>query len=566
MDSWETGVKLTRFSIAAKLYSIFAALAIVTVMAAMVAVVNARRHAALAHEYEFAFADAQNVARVNGLIYAVVMESRGIYLSADIPAAKKFAQSLLRFNDRIGEVVNDWRRTIRSDDAELFAGFSGRIKQFREFRRELARRGVEIGPPAAREWGDNDANRSVRTALNDDLDALAKVYSKRSDRIYAEIDRGIDTTAWILSILGAVAGLLAAAGAIIISRAVVRPLAEITRVTEVVAKGTSAVAIPFGNRGDEVGALARSIIVFEHAMRDNEDLNRATRAAEDRARHQEKLAAKISQFNTEVEATLAELGRICEHMLGASTQLSGAADHASTMTATAATASTEASASVRDIASAVEELAASITEINRQVANSDTIAHKAVSEVEQTNATVQELDEVAGRIGDVVNLIAGIASQTNLLALNATIEAARAGDAGRGFAVVAGEVKALAGQTAKATADIGTQIAEIQHATLRSLEATVAIEKIIRQIGGFSATIAEAVSQQRVATQRIANSAEVAAKRTVDSVGQVERMGQAATDTRVSATAVRTVADKLSLVASDIRRQIDQFFEQLHAA
>ncbi len=559
-------MKLTKFSIAIKLYSIFALLAIVTVMVATVAVVNARHHAALTHEYESAFAGAKNVERVNGLIYAVVMESRGIYMSADIPEAKKFAKGLLEFNNRIGEVVNDWQRRIRSDDAELFASFSWRIKLFQEFRRELARRGVEIGPAAAREWGDNDANRRVRIALNNDLEALARVYSNRSDNIYAEIDRGIDTTAWVLSFLGGIAVLLAGAGAIIIWRSVVRPLAEITRVTEVVAEGTSAVAIPFGDRGDEIGALARSIIVFEQAMRDNEDLNRATRAAEDRARHQERLAAKISQFNTEVEMTLAELGRICESMLSASTQLSCSAEYASTRTATATTASSEVSASVRDIASAVDELAASITKINRQVANSDTIAHKAVSKVEQTNATVKELDEVAGRIGDVVDLISGIASQTNLLALNATIEAARAGDAGRGFAVVAGEVKALAGQTAKATEGIGMQIAEMQHATLRSLEATVAIEKIIREIGGISGSIALAVSQQRAATHRIVRSAEVAAKRTVESVGEVERVSRAAADTRVSATAVRTVADDLSSVAAHIRRQIDQFFEQLHAA
>ena len=89
---------------------------------------------------------------------------------------------------------------------------------------------------------------------------------------------------------------------------------------------------------------------------------------------------------------------------------------------------------------------------------------------------MQELNEAAKRIGDVVSLITDIAEQTNLLALNATIEAARAGEAGRGFAVVAGEVKALAGQTAKATEDIAKQIAGMQHATSRSIEAIEAIE------------------------------------------------------------------------------------------
>ncbi len=122
-------------------------------------------------------------------------------------------------------------------------------------------------------------------------------------------------------------------------------------------------------------------------------------------------------------------------------------------------------------------------EIDRQVAQSNAIADKAVGEAEWTNAAVKELNEAAGRIGDVVKLITDIAEQTNLLALNATIEAARAGDAGRGFAVVASEVKALAGQTAKATEDIGAQIAGMQQATTRSIAAIGAIERTIREIG-----------------------------------------------------------------------------------
>ena len=125
---------------------------------------------------------------------------------------------------------------------------------------------------------------------------------------------------------------------------------------------------------------------------------------------------------------------------------------------------------MRDIASAADELAMSVLEIERQVSQSNGIAMKAVAEAERTNDTVQELSEAAGRIGDVIRMINDIAEQTNLLALNATIEAARAGDAGRGFAVVAGEVKALAGQTAKATDEIGAQIAGMQQATNRSID------------------------------------------------------------------------------------------------
>ena len=221
---------------------------------------------------------------------------------------------------------------------------------------------------------------------------------------------------------------------------------------------------------------------------------------------------------------------------------------------------------MRDIASAADELAASVMEIDRQVGHSNAIAEKAVGEAERTNTAVKELDEAAKRIGDVIRLITDIAEQTNLLALNATIEAARAGEAGRGFAVVAGEVKALAGQTAKATEDIAAQIAGMQHATARSIAAIGAIERTIRDIGSISGAIAAAVTEQGAATQEIARSVEIAAKRTTETADEVSRVGDATENTRASVTTVKSVADELGAVAGRIRGQVDAFFERLRAA
>ena len=112
------------------------------------------------------------------------------------------------------------------------------------------------------------------------------------------------------------------------------------------------------------------------------------------------------------------------------------------------------------------------------------------------------------RIGDVVRLIDSIAGQTNLLALNATIEAARAGDAGKGFAVVAGEVKALAAQTAKATAEIGAQIETVRGATEETVAAMNEIGGIIGRMGDVSTAISAAVEEQSVTTREIASSIE----------------------------------------------------------
>jgi len=372
-------VNLPKLSIAAKLYTIFALLAVATMALAGCAVFNSWRHAELTSEVEAVHEGTLNVERVNGLIYAVVMESRGIYMSSDFPTAKKYGVGLLRFNDRIGEVVDSWRKVVRDYDAEEFAAFAKRIKQFQEFRRELVRLGTEVAPEKGREWGDNDANRTVRTALNKDLETLAKLYDDRLQRLSGELEMGIRHTSWILSLLAVAALALAAVGIAIIWRAVARPLAEITRVTEAVARGIDDVTVPFGDRHDEVGALARSIGVFQEAMRRNEELNHTVASdAAERSRRQEHVAAEIERFGSEVEATVAELGRIAEQMVSASAHLVSAADQASSRTESAATLSGEASSNVRDIASAAEELSASVMEIDRQVSHSNSIAAKAV--------------------------------------------------------------------------------------------------------------------------------------------------------------------------------------------
>ena len=77
------------------------------------------------------------------------------------------------------------------------------------------------------------------------------------------------------------------------------------------------------------------------------------------------------------------------------------------------------------------------------------------------NKQLQGLQTAFSSVRDVAGAIDAIARQTNLLALNATIEAARAGEAGKGFAVVASEVKALAGQTSKATETIGSTLSDL---------------------------------------------------------------------------------------------------------
>jgi methyl-accepting chemotaxis protein len=546
-------VNLPKLSIAARLYAIFALMALTTVALSTLAVSKARFHAALTDEFESANSGSWNVERINGLIYATVMDLRGIYMSAEKPEVAKYADSLVKVTDQISAVTADWQRGVRNNDALAFSNCAVRLNDYQNSLYKLARIAKESGAQAAREWADKNRLAEIRAALSKDLASLSQHYTDRASQIYTQIDRGIDSTALLLTVLACSAVALALAGIAIIARSVTRPISAITSITEAVAKGDSAIAIPFSDRRDEIGALARSIGVFQTAMRTNADLNRTVlNDAELRSRRQQQMSNEISKFSAEVEATLAELGRISDEMMAASSKLGASADHASGKTARAEELSSEASANVRDIASAADELSASVNEIDRQVAQSNAIATKAVNEVESTNLAVKELDEAAARIGDVVTL-------------NATIEAARAGEAGRRFAVVAGEVKALAGQTSRATEEIGAQIAGMQRATQRSIGAITGIEHTIREIGNISSALAAAVTEQGAATQEIARGVEVAADRTVATAKEVNLMGAATHETRSSAAAVKMVADDLSSVASRIRTQVDQFFDRLSA-
>ncbi|MDU6746517.1 MAG: methyl-accepting chemotaxis protein, partial [Bradyrhizobium sp.] len=183
-----------------------------------------------------------------------------------------------------------------------------------------------------------------------------------------------------------------------------------------------------------------------------------------------------------------------------------------------------------------------------------------------TTGRVGELSKAAARIGDVVELINTIAGQTNLLALNATIEAARAGDAGRGFAVVATEVKALAEQTAKATGDIGQQIAGIQAATQESVGAIREISETIERLSEISATIAAAVEEQGAATQEISRNVQQAAQGTQQVSSNITDVQRGATQTGTASSEVLSAAKLLSRDSGRLKEEVGKFLVSVRAS
>src|SRR4051794_7140848 len=555
----------SKLSLATKLYSIFALFAVLVTAITALSEYNTRQNAALTEAVATASRAALNVERVNSLVYAVVMESRGVYMSTEPAVVKKYGDGLLKFNDNILGVVKNWSALVQADDAEQFATFKKRIEQFIDFRKELVRRGVEINAAAGREWGDNDANRQVRSALNKDLEALSRVYAERSKKLAAQADAN-HTLAFVLTGLGVLAIVVVIIGVLIISRSVARPLSVITDTIRRVADGAEGVEVPHADRGDEIGALARAIKIFQAAMDRNRNLN--SQVLEDsRARDQRtrQIEASVAAFREAIGGVLRAVTDNATSMRGTAETIASVASDASGRAVAASGATEQASSNVSAVASAAEELSTSVEEIGRQVRQSASAVEQAGLRTEKSVSEIEGLAAATQRIDGVLNLIQAIAEQTNLLALNATIEAARAGDAGRGFAVVAHEVKALAEQTAKATTEIGQNVSLIQTSTRNSVDAVREIGNAVREINEVTSNIAGAIGQQDAATREISANAQLAAQGNGTLVANIGSLSEAIGETNKAATSVLTASTDLTATAQTLSREVDKFFHDLRA-
>ena len=350
---------------------------------------------------------------------------------------------------------------------------------------------------------------------------------------------------------------------------IARPIRALTVAMDKLAGGDFSVVLPGLGRKDEVGGVAAAVEKFKIVSE-----QKAREEAEAKTRQDQAAAAqRKAEMHKLADGFEAAIGEIVDTVSSAATELEASA---STLTSTAergqglatmvAAASEEASTNVQSVASATEELSSSITEISRQVQESARVASEAVSQARTTTDRVGELSQAATRIGDVVELINTIAGQTNLLALNATIEAARAGEAGRGFAVVASEVKALAEQTAKATGEIGQQIASIQTATEYSVGAIKDISDTIEKLSEISSTIAAAVEEQGAATQEISRNVQQAAEGTHQVSANITEVQRGASETGSASSQVLSAAQMLSGDSNRLKVEVGKFLGTVRAA
>jgi methyl-accepting chemotaxis protein len=415
------------------------------------------------------------------------------------------------------------------------------------------------------------AKLAVRSLYNDQMRPRILAMQQQLDTASASLVENFNTSgATVFDVIGGashLSELLGAMGlglggllALLIGRGIVRPLTGMTAVMTKLAEGDRNVEVPARDNTDEIGDMARAVEVFKRNAVEADRLaeeQTAERAAKER--RQVAMERHTQDFGSSMSGVMAGLAASADSMQQAAAAMAEAASGVHNEAQSTSEGAAQSSRDLISVAGAVEQLTTSVSEISRQVAVAAEVAQQAVQRADASQSTIRGLADATARIGDVVHLISDIAGQTNLLALNATIEAARAGDAGKGFAVVAGEVKALASQTAKATAEIGGQIDGVRGATDQAVAAMSEISGYIGRMNEVSTAISAAVEQQSATTREIASRVQAVSEATAQTAKAMGHVVIVADQAGSASRDVSTGSADIGREAETLRGEVEQF-------
>ncbi|RAL96373.1 methyl-accepting chemotaxis protein [Agrobacterium sp. MS2] len=397
---------------------------------------------------------------------------------------------------------------------------------------------IEIGRNQAK--GQLDGFRASAAKIKEQLNGLSTAYAAEQQAAARKLE-------YALLGGGAVAGLLAVILIWALSRSIVTPIVGMTAAMSRLADGDLTTEVPATDRGDEVGKMAKAVMVFKEAglekarLAGETDRMRSATEAERRRTEEEKardeaasafasaelgkglaaladgdLSYRIEtpfapaidpirvNFNSAVEKLQQALRTVGENAAainaGASEMLS-AADDLSRRTEQQAASIEETAAALEEVTTTVRDSARGAEDAGNLVQRARAGAEKSGVVVRKAVAAMREIEKSSGEIGNIIGVIDDIAFQTNLLALNAGVEAARAGDAGKGFAVVAQEVRELAQRSANAAKEIKTLISassqQVENGVNLVDETGKALELIVSEVEEINAHVSAIVVAAR---------------------------------------------------------------------
>jgi methyl-accepting chemotaxis protein len=441
-----------------------------------------------------------------------------------------------------------------------------------------------------------DIYNATKTAVN----KMVETNKSEADDAYTDSQSAFNSAYVGMMALGALAVLLLAAATWFTSSRISSPISVLIAKMQKIVAGDLLVSVPFEARRDEVGDMARTVLVFKANAAAKLDIENSAaeerRAAEDlrtasdlqrrevaegiefavealaagmaematgnlacsiRTPFAGKLEALREDFNSSVASireTLIEIEKSSVHMQHSGRQMAGAADDLAKRTSQQAAALEETAAAVQQITATVKNASSRAIETQTIVQNAKTNAESSAVVVQDAISAMSRITEASDKIAQIIDVIDQIAFQTNLLALNAGVEAARAGDAGKGFAVVAQEVRELAQRSALAAKEIGNLIkdssAEVAIGS-RHVEQTgevlIGISRQIVEISSAVEVMTQSSREQATSLQEVNSSVTHMDQMTQRNAAMVEESNEATRQLAQDADRLRELVNRFAL-------------------
>jgi methyl-accepting chemotaxis protein len=502
-------------------------------------------------DYQAAVADRASVAEIDGMFVRSVDTLRK-WLASNEAADAEAAQAIIA-----AMAAKAGALTAATADPEMVSLGREMAKTIEAYGKGVGEiLTVRLGRSVALSGLLENAEKGV-TAVRD---RIARRADQREAEIRAETNLRIADAVLIMAIASLVALVAFAGLAIMIPRSLTRPIVAMTERMDGLARGDTAGEVPFSDRRDEIGTMARAIAVFRASMTERDGLaEREAAAASARDTRTERVAEEISDFETRVASKLADMRAALDTFEDVGSAIGTQASQVAERTRVVRQSAETTASTMTSVAAASEELEATIASVTAQADMAQQAAGTASAATAGAGDIMIGLAAEAESIGQVVALIQAVAEQTNLLALNATIEAARAGEAGKGFAVVASEVKQLASQTARAAQEITGKIDRVRGSASDAVTAMAGVREAIAGMANMAREVALAISQQTQAVGDIAAGISTASEATQASAAEVGDLETLSDDARVTAGEVRRLAGALVTGADAMRTDVEHF-------